>query len=306
MGMRRDGTFGGRRGVMVGLALVLGLGVLVLVVLSAVPAGAAAPGGEVRSVRVPCESGRVAALNEAIVSANADASGTRWEIALEGGCTYTVSSPFGGVNGLTAVTGDVRLHAVGAGQATIRRSAVTGTPEFRVMEVEVGGRLALEDVVLTNGRAGSGAGVFNNFGTLTLTRVTLADNHAREIGGGLAHNGEQAATTARLSTIRDNTATFAGGGIFVNGGTVELVSSRVTGNEATEGVGGGALVNSRLSALRLTGSVVTDNAAGQAAGGIMNTGTVTATRSSVAGNEPDDCAGSTSPVPGCVTSSPTR
>ncbi|GAA2651192.1 hypothetical protein GCM10010400_03090 [Streptomyces aculeolatus] len=72
----------------------------------------------------------------------------------------------------------------------LARSTAEGTPDFRVLEVEVGGRLALDRITVRGGSLGSGAGLFNNYGTLTLNHSTVESNHAREFGGGIATNGD--------------------------------------------------------------------------------------------------------------------
>ncbi|WP_407560089.1 hypothetical protein [Streptomyces sp. 184] len=102
------------------------------------------------------------------------------------------------------------------------------------------------------------------------------------------------------STPRHPAAAFGGGGLFTNAGTVTLSTSRVVTNRATGGVGGGILNNGSLSALHLHDTPVTGNRAAETAGGILNGGRVTATRSPVTGNLPNNCAGSPSPVPGCA------
>lgn len=266
---------------------------------SAQGASASARSGSV-AVSVPCSPGRTAALNRAIEAAN-DHPRKRWNISLQAGCTYTVTEPYGGVNGLTAVTGDVRISSRGASRATIARSAAAGTARFRVLEVEMGGRLVLDRVTVRGGASpGSGAGIFNNFGTLTLDDSALVGNDAADFGGGLTNNGQGATSTLNDSVIRDGSAVFGGGAVFNNGGSVRLNASRVTSNDVTEGIAGGIFNNGHLSRLTLDRSTVTGNQARQTAGGILNGGSVTSRNSRIARNLPNNCAGSTAPVPGCA------
>jgi hypothetical protein len=251
------------------------------------------------TVRIGCTPGRVTALNNAIEAANDD-PGTRWEITLHGGCTYAITAPFDRVNGLTAVTGRVRIGSRGPADAVIARSRAARTAGFRVLEVEVGGHLVLDRITVRGGGGvGSGAGVFNNFGTLVLDHSTLASNHAAESGGGLFTNGESATTTLDDTVLRDNSARYGGGGLFNNGGSVTVKSSRITANRVPDGVGGGVLGNGRISRLALYDSVVTGNMASETAGGVFNAGHVEAAYTRIARNRPNDCAGSPVPVPDC-------
>ncbi|MFH8982302.1 hypothetical protein [Streptomyces varsoviensis] len=252
-----------------------------------------------RTTEIPCVQGRSRLLNAAIVAGN-EHPGTPWKIVLQSGCAYTVARPYGKVNALTAVAGDIRISSRGPSAAVIARSPGPGTPRFRVLEVETGGRLALDRVTVRGGSFGSGGGLFNNYGTLALRHSTVESNHARDFGGGIATNGERARTTLTDTTVRHNTADFGGGGLFDNAGTTTLTRSKVLGNRAIGGVGGGILNNGALSVLRLDGSAVTGNQAAETAGGILNGGRVTAVRSTVTGNRPNDCTGSPVPVPGCT------
>lgn len=226
---------------------------------------------------------------------------TRREITLQGGCTYGITKPFDRVNGLTAVTGRVRISSRGPADAVIARGGAARTTSFRVLEVEVGGHLELDQITVRGGGSvGSGAGVFNNFGTLVLHHSTVASNHAAESGGGLFTNGESATTTLNDTTLRGNSARYGGGGLFNNGGSVTVKSSRITANRVPDGVGGGVLSNGRISRLALYDTVVTGNRAAETAGGVFNAGRVKAAYTRITRNRPNDCAGSPVPVPGCT------
>lgn len=268
------------------------------VVLGLAPYAVAADAAP-RGVFVPCGPDRARLLNDAVAEGNAR-PGVPWEIVLPSGCTYTVARPYGRMNALAAVAGNIRIRSHGPAGAVIARSTAEGTPDFRVLEVEMGGRLTLDRITVRGGSLGSGAGLFNNYGTLTLNHSTVESNHAREFGGGIATNGERAATVLNDTTVRRNSAFFGGGGLFSNAGTTTLSGGSVASNRATGGVGGGILNNGRLSVLHLHDAPVTGNRAAETAGGIFNGGRVTAAGSPVTGNLPNDCAGSPAPVPGCA------
>lgn len=81
-------------------------------------------------------------------------------------------------------------------------------------------------------------------GDVTISRTTLARNHAINDGGGIWVDDtfELASVTVRESTVSDNTALAGGGGISfseTSGGASEIVNSTIVGNTAA--FGGGVL-----------------------------------------------------------------
>ncbi|GCD93025.1 hypothetical protein [Embleya hyalina] len=116
-------------------------------------------------VRVPCVADRVELLNRAIHTANED-PGTSWSIVLQPGCAYTVAQPYGGVNGLEAVTGNIRIGSPGPETAVVDRSPSVDTAAFRILEVEQRGRLVIDRLTIRNGATGSGGGVLTTTDTL--------------------------------------------------------------------------------------------------------------------------------------------
>lgn len=129
------------------------------------------------ATRIPCVADRADQLNEAVAAVNAQPT-ARWTITLQAGCVYTLTRSYAGVNGLEAVKGNLRITSDGPDNAEITRSQAPATPNFRIMEVEAGGRLSLDRITISNGAAGNGAALFNNFGTLTLDHSTLAGSTA--------------------------------------------------------------------------------------------------------------------------------
>jgi hypothetical protein len=242
---------------------------------------------------IPCSSGRTAALNAAIVAANNN-PGTRRDIILQAGCVYGVSTPFDGDNGLTGITGNVRISSTSTSTNAIIARSATAVDQFRIFEVEDGGQLSLNRITVRNGAAFLGGGILNG-GTLTLTSSTLAENTADQFGGGLYNF---ATATLNSSTVRDQSAND-GAGVF-NTGTLTVNGGRIATNDATEHGGGiyNATLNGLAGVTRLVGTTITGNTASDG-GGIWNDATVTNTGSSITNNTPNNCAGS-QPVPGCV------
>jgi CSLREA domain-containing protein len=107
---------------------------------------------------------------------------------------------------------------------------------------------------------GNRGGIFNNFGTLTLSGITLNNNGARDQGGGLLNNAGTA--TATNTTISANRAPQGGGGIAnTGGGVVALNNVTIVDNVVRAGDGGG-ISNGDYAAgdrVRLRNTIVANN-----------------------------------------------
>lgn len=233
------------------------------------------------------------ALVNAIDAANASGGGT---LDLAAGCTYTISVPHGGLaNGLPVITTAITFEGT---NTTIRRAPGALLP-FRILEVASTGNLTVKAVTLTGGRApllANGGGILNH-GALTLTGSTLSNNTAGASGGGIYNNGT---TTFTSSFITGNSTGLlgSGGGIYNNNGTVTCTSTPIRNNSAVLQGGGIFTVGGIVT---LTSSPVTANQSLVIPGGIYRSGgTMTITTSAVTANVPTNCAGSPTPVPGCI------
>lgn len=173
-----------------------------------------------------------------------------------------------------------------------RGGAVAGT----------GGALTLTRTTVARNHADNGGGIFWELGPVQLTGSAVRFNQAESAGGGLYAD----VVNGTNSTITGNRAD-AGGGIFAT--IVNLDGSTVSGNRADFFGGGIAgtttnLTNSTVSAnvsggsgggidaaaATLTGSTVRGNLAAGVGGG-MNAGTADLTRSTVAGNSAEKGGG---------------
>ena len=186
----------------------------------------------------------VSALIMAIETANANSEAD--VIDLSPGCTYTLTAvhntSLGDPEGLPVIMTDHPLDIHGHG-ATIMRSTVSGTPEFRIMHVRVGNAagtggnalFSMDGVTLENGDVrsaqGSGGGIYldpaqSTPGLVQLTRVRIVGSRAYT-GGGLS-------TSAPLelsgSTVEGNHADAYAGGILVASAPLTVSSSRIVGN----------------------------------------------------------------------------
>ena len=224
-----------------------------------------------------------------------------------------------GPTGLPVITSAVTIEGHGA---TIRRSSVSGTPDFRILAVDDGGNLTLRNVIIRNGRLGFVGGAILNKNALTLVDSEISDSivwssdssahggaiyaetdSVTTINGSLISNNASwddygaggGVAVAGLATISGTTITNnragAGGGLAVrDGGEATITNSLISLNLATGeygGVGGGLDIGGTAT---MIGSTVQDNRASGGAdyggygGGLSITGVATISGSTIAGN----------------------
>ncbi len=228
---------------------------------------------------------------------------------------YLDSGPNGpiGPSGLPIVTGSYRIAGYGA---TITRSMVAGTPQFRLLNVAPGADLTILDVTISHGHALDGSGTYGrdgggiyNRGTLTLWDSVVEYNVAGKSGsssvyslrggyGGGIFNAVNGKLFVRHSTIRNNAAgagnapngAGGSGGGLASLGQVEIRNSVVgsnavgigVGSAPYPGLGGGMLV---VGDALIVNSTIVDNNGRRAGGGIAATyGSVQLVNSTLYGN----------------------
>jgi len=133
-----------------------------------------------------------------------------------------------------------------------------------------------------------GRGIRNE-GTATLDRVAITNNFMRGSGGGICNDG--GTLTVRDTNITGNCACFfgSGGGIYSTG-TVLLERVTLTGNRADAGDGGGIFSGVlETAALTMRDSVINDNETTapfgyRRGGGVAAGGTTTAANLTISGN----------------------
>ena len=162
----------------------------------------------------------------------------------------------------------------GGGQVTL-----DGQGASRLFVVNAGVELELNGITLRGGSAPQGAfggGAVLNYGTLSVNRSTLTGNRA-DFGGAIDNEG---ALTLTASTLSGNTATQGGGAIENSlGGVVTITSSTLSDNGAQSL--GGAIFNS--GTLTLSSSTLAGNSANQG-GAIFTSGLLTINASTLSGN----------------------
>ncbi len=154
-------------------------------------------------------------LITAITSANVDpASDT---ILLTANITLTSAAETDAAydkSGLPAISSDIVIEGQGH---SINRSAVAGTPDFRILRVATGASLTLYNLTINGGKAVTGSvcsaacggGLFNE-GTVTIIHTAFSHNSADD-GGAFYNNGGSATITD--SNFSNNSCSNRGGGI---------------------------------------------------------------------------------------------
>jgi hypothetical protein len=177
----------------------------VVVLLGMAGAGLAAAAPAAAAATTTCmvvNHGRYMSLQAAVTAA---APGDK--LFVKGTCT-----------GITEIGKDLTISGhSGSGQKT---ATLNGGGQDSVLTIDNGVTVTLNSLIITNGSAPSGGGIFN-VGTLTLNGSTVTGNTAfgSAIGGGGIFN--VGTLTLNGSTVTGNTASSPGGGIFNDcGGTL--------------------------------------------------------------------------------------
>jgi len=178
-----------------------------------------------RTVGSGCE---YATIGAAVAAANPDDT-----LLLEGGRTFyeNLTIPIG----LT-----LRGGYDGCGSGLSDPTTIDGGASDRVIEVDLGLDVTLENLNITNGNTGGDGGGVSfaggaGTGNLTLTNVAIYGNRA-SWGGGL-WVGMEAEVHGTDVQIYDNTAGDYGGGVRLYGGCATFENSTIHDNAAPQGAG---------------------------------------------------------------------
>ncbi len=124
------------------------------------------------------------------------------------------------------------------------------------------GNLSVSDSVVENN---PGDGIYNNYGTLSLTRSSVINNTSGIWGGGI-YNNEFGILEITNSTIQGNTLVSGDGGGIFNRGTLAISNSIVSHNKAGSGSGGG--IYSRDGNMTISNTAIFGNTASYNGGGV--------------------------------------
>src|SRR6266851_4050496 len=219
--------------------------------------------------------------------------------------TITIQGPGAGATTVDGRNASQVFNVSPAASVTLGQLAVTGGNASLGGGIQNAGTLLLAHSTVTDSAANNGGGIYNQQGgTLTLAGTTVSQNKASLAGGGIVDFF--GTVSISQSTIAGNAATGrnseGGGGIANGDGTLTVDKSTISGNSTSSGTGGSAIFNilttsvsnstisgntgpghSVLNSDTLTLSYVTiaSNSAG-----ISNSGSVTATGTIIANNNP--------------------
>lgn len=266
---------------------------LSFVIANLVAAGAFAPAHAATIFVAPGVVDSVAdgqcSLTEAVQAANTDtatldcvAGSGADELELGADSVYTFEAPTAGENALE-ITSEITING---NNATVERSAVGGTPNFRLISST--GVLTLNDLTVRNGQADNDGCILSQ-NNLTIRRSTVTGCRADAFGGAIAH--VSGSLTLVQSTVSDSSANY-GGGINLQGVggayDITITDSTISGNSARFGGGIRAIFND--AAITMVNSTVSGNTADNFGGGFLDeqAGTVTITNSTLFNNDSPD------------------
>ena len=192
---------------------------------------------------------------------------------------------------------NLTINGAGANLLTVRRSAVAGTPDFRIFRITAG-NVTLSGLTIANGRQlnGSGGGILNDTGTLTVAGCSISGNSASVMtgtGGGGIFNSNGGTVNVIRSTLSSNYGncpfgSCGGGGVFNStGGTMNITNSTLSANSTfsgNSGAGGNGVFNSAGGTVNIANSTLSANYNGFRGGGVHNEGTVNARNTIMANN----------------------
>lgn len=186
-----------------------------------------------------------------------------------------------------------------------------GACYFVTQSGSTAGQTVMTDVTVNNNKASLGGGICHIGGAMTLTKVTIHDNSARNHGGGVYKsvgtmkmdgvtvNGnrvdfglgggiylENASSSLADVTLSDNRAFDYGGGLYQFAGDATIKNSRIMRNSASQNSGGGICQSSGSSTL--TNVMIIGNTSRGGGTGINQiNGTTTLTNVAILGNTGD-------------------
>ncbi len=225
-------------------------------------------------------------LADAITAANTDTA-TGACAAGAGADTIELTEDVTLMSVLPVVTDDVTIEG---NDATIGRDPAA--PDFRILQFDLDGDIALRNVKITNGIAVDGGGIFNGADNLTLFNTTVIGNEATSRGGGIYSDFNTLNFLMQASTVADNDAN-KGAGLYTGFGAWSTIeNSTVSGNSA--GDNGGGIYNAMYAELFITNSTISGNDSGDRGGGLYNqfyAGDMNLVATTISGNSAIDGGG---------------
>ncbi|MCH2141136.1 MAG: hypothetical protein MK100_08910, partial [Phycisphaerales bacterium] len=133
-----------------------------------------------------------------------------------------------------------------------------GQDSIRLLQCTSGEGLStiFENLVITNGSANHGGGMYIDGSSPSLLNCTFTDNHADSNGGAIYSIGDSI-ISINDSTFTGNDSGNDGGGMYTNGGSSEITNCTFTSNIASNG----GAINTLHASFTCTDSVFTGNEA---------------------------------------------
>ncbi|MEZ4709298.1 MAG: tandem-95 repeat protein [Caldilineaceae bacterium] len=148
---------------------------------------------------------------------------------------------------LPQITSEITLEGAGY--------AIDGGNSVQLFSVNTGGDFTVNQVMLQNGSATTGGGIYND-GTLEVTNSTFFGNSATNVGGGIYNIGD--ALTVINSTFSGNSSDSGGSGIYNDSGAMTAINNTFSRNSS--GSGGRSLHNVNGS-MTLAGNLFANSSA---------------------------------------------
>ncbi len=212
-------------------------------------------------------------LREAIIAANADASGDT--ILFNGDYTITLGAF------LPSATDDLTID--GKGHTVI----LDGANTYQIMDAQAS--LHLKNLTIQHASNSNGGAILTRSPS-TITNVTFANNTANSNGGAVYNY--QTTLTITNSTFVSNSAPTGGGGAIKNDtGTLIVSNSTFSGNSADTGGAIVALYSSGSVTTSIYNSTFSGNSATTQAGGIYNNGTLNYANTIIANSTTNSISG---------------
>jgi len=165
----------------------------------------------------------------------------------------------------------------------VTTTIIDGNDLDRVLNIPTAKTATISNLTVQNGAGvSSGAGIFNNGGSLTLNNVVIQNNDSdQENGNGGGLDNSSGTVVMTRTTISNNHAQSNAGGVYNNGGTMQIENSSIYGNAATSMNGGGI---GSTGTLVVSQSTISGNTSGSNGGGIYASGSFTLSNSTISGN----------------------